>query len=129
MSENNAENSSFPIDDYIDYAVDLHIANQLNGKKMDKLFHDIVAKAKEYRNQCRSSDARIESLKQVILAQWQQIHRLRDKLDETSKKLELAESMAKTNETKYNRLYGKLKTIVLDAAADSSNDNESNDNA
>lgn len=128
MSENNVENSNFSIDDYIEYAIDIHIANQVNGNQMDKIFNEIVAKAKEYRNQCRSSDAQIEAMKKMIVAQWQQIHQLRDKLDETSKKLELAESMAKTNEIKYNRLYNKLKKIVLDTAADSC-DSGNNDSA
>lgn len=115
---NNPENSSFPIDDYIEYAVDINIANQVNGKQMDKLFHEIVAKAKDYQNQCRRSDARVESMKQVILTQWREIRRLRDKLDGTTKKLKLAETTAKTNEIKYNQLYDKLKAIVLNTAAD-----------
>lgn len=127
MSEGNVDNSSFPIDDYIEHAVDIQIANQVNGKQMDKLFNDMVAKAKEYRNQCRSSDAKIESMKQMIVEQWQQIRGLRHKLDETSKKLELAESTAKTNEIKYNQLYNKLKSIILDTAAADSCDNESAD--
>lgn len=129
MSESNVDNSSFPIDDYIEHAVDIQIANQVNGKQMDKLFHDMVAKAKEYRNQCRSSDAKIESMKQMIVAQWQQIRGLRHKLDETSKKLELAESTAKTNEIKYNQLYNKLKTIVLDTAAVAAADSCDNESA
>lgn len=124
MSENNQENSSFPIDDYIGCAVDINIANQMNCKQMEEMFEQIVAKAKQYRNQCLTSDARNESMKKMIIAQWQQIHRLRDKLDEMSKKLELAESMAQTNEVKYNRIFNKLKQIVLDSATDSCNNND-----
>lgn len=125
MSENNPE--SFPINDVVDYAVNINIANRWNGQQMEQMFQALVDKTEEYRNRYRSSDARVESLKNVIVAQWQEINRLRDKLDKVSKKLELAESMAQTNEIKYNRIYNKLKAIVLDSAADScANDNNNN---
>lgn len=128
-ANNNAENASFPIDDYIEIAEDINIANQVHGKQMDKLFHEVVAKAKEYRNHCRRSDTQIESLKKAIVEQWKEIRRLRNKFDETSKKLKLAEASAKTYEIKYNRLYDKLKTIVLETATDSGDNDRNNDNA
>lgn len=125
---NNPQTSSFPIDDYVEFAVDLNIANKVNGKQMDKIVHEVVAKAKDYKNQCRRSDAQVASMKKVIFEQMKEIHRLRNKLDRTSKKLKLSETVAKANEIKYNQLYGKLKAIVLDTAADPC-DNESNNNA
>lgn len=130
MSDNNnADNSSFPIDDYIEIAADINIANQVHGKQMDKLFHEVVAKAKEYRNHCRKSDAQIESLKKAMVKQYQEVRRLRNEFDETLKKLKLAEATAKTYETKYNQLYDKLKTIVLETATDSGENERDNHTA
>lgn len=83
-------------------------------------------KAKQYQNQCQAADAQAEAMKNVITTQMKKIHSLRDRLDEMSKKLKLAESMAKTNEMKYNRIYNKLKAIVLDSAAESCNDDNNN---
>lgn len=128
MSKNDQENSSvaLSIDDYIECAVDIQIANEMNGKQMDQLFQEIVNKAKQYRNQCQIAEAEVETLKKVLIAQMQKIHSLRDRLDEMSKKLKLAESMAQTNELKYNRIYNKLKAIVLDSAAESCNNDNNN---
>lgn len=126
MSANNRENASFPIDDYIDYAVEIRTANQINGKHMDELLQDIVNKAKQYRDRWQNAEAKIEKMQDVIAIQIQKIHRLRGKLDEMSEKLQAAESMAQTNEIKYKHIYNKLKAIVLDSATELSDNHNNN---
>lgn len=126
MSESGPAQESIPIDEYVDFAVEIQHANQLNGRQMDEMFKELVAKAKKYQTQCQTLDARVKSMENVILKQWQQFYRLRDKLDETSKKLELAEAKAKANESKYNRIYNRVKAILLDSAIDSGNSDNNN---
>lgn len=114
MSENNIQPSSFPVNEYIDIAGDIRIANRINGQHMDQMFEDLVTKAQEYRTRWMESEARVDSLKNVIAKQWNEINLLYKQLNDISKKLHIAESTAQSNATKYNRMYGKLKSIILD---------------
>lgn len=127
MSENNLQDS-IPIDDYVDCVADITITNQVNSKQMEKLFREVVEQAKRYRAQCQTSAATIEGMKHAMELQHKKIHRLRNELDEKSKKLEVSEKSAKSYATKYHRIYNQLKAIVLSAATENNNDNN-NDNA
>lgn len=117
MSENVHE-SGFSINHYIENAGEIHIANQLNGQQMQELFEGLVNKAEEYRNRWKLSESRGNGMKNMIAKQWQEISQLRDKLDQTEKKLKLAESTAEDYAQKYGRLYNKLKKVILESAAD-----------
>lgn len=123
MSES-VQPSSFSANYYIENAGDIRIANQINGQQMEQLFAELVVKAQEYRNRWQSAEVKNDALKNVIVKQWQQINQLHDKLDDITKKLHLAELASQGNEKKYNRIYGKLKEIILDSAADSGNSQE-----
>lgn len=121
MSESS---SNFSVNYYIENAGEIRIANQINGQQMEQLFSELVAKAQEFRHRWQSTEVKNDALKNVIVKQWQQINQLHDKVDEITKKLQIAELAAKGNEQKYNRIYGKLKAIILDSAADSGNSEE-----
>lgn len=125
MSEN-AENVICSVDDYIEKADEIRIANRIQGREMDEMFDTLAAKAKGYRDQCRTLETRVESMKNTILKQWQQINYLKDKLDEKTRKLAIAESLAQESAAKYNRMFGKLRDLVLESAAEWTADGERN---
>lgn len=120
MSDN-VQRSSLSIHDYIEDAGEIRIANQLIGQQMEELFKELVEKAERYRNRLQISEARVESMKQAILKQWQDQRRLNNKLDEITKKLHLAEATAQEFQQKYHQLHSKLKDIVLESAAVANN--------
>lgn len=117
MSENQ-QLESFSVDDYFEFLGELRIANHKNNKEMDRLFETALLKAQEYRNRWLQSEAKVEALKNIIAKQFQENLTLHKRLEEAMKKQQLAEAKAQASETKFNRMYSRVKSVILDTAAD-----------
>lgn len=115
----NQQASSFSVSEIMENAGIIRMANQSNDQNMENLFQDLVTKTEEYRNRLQVSEAKVDTMKTVIAKQWHEINALHRKLGEVTKKLHIAESTAQINATKYNRIYGKLKGIILESACES----------
>lgn len=117
MSEN-VQPSNVSFDDYIELVGDIRIANHINNKEMDRMFDEILVKAQEYRNRWLQSETRVETMKNIITKQYADNISLHKQLEEMTKKLHNAETKAQANEIKFNRMYNRLKAVILDTAAD-----------
>lgn len=117
MSEN-IQASSFVPDEYIEVADEIRVANHVNGKQMDLMFNELVIKVTEYQDRCRKSETKVDAMKNIIANQFQANKLLLKQLEETTRKLRIAESKAQIYENKYNRMFSKMKSVILDAAAD-----------
>lgn len=122
MTEN-ARTESFSANEYLEQAAGIRYANKINGEHMDLLFDNLVIKAQEYKNSWLRSESQIDVMKEVIAKQLHDIKSLHQKLNEMSKKLHNAESTSQMYANKYNRMFRKLKSIILDTTCDTSNDN------
>lgn len=110
--------SEFSLNRFIDNADELRIANHINDQQMEKLFTDLLTKTQEYRNRWMMSEAKIDSMKTAMAKQFRDISRLHEKLHKMSCDLQAAKMEAQRYTRKYNTILGKLKTIILDSAAD-----------
>lgn len=118
MSENIPPPLSIPVARYIGNALNIGVANRLNGQRLDELFGELAAKAENYRNRWLTSEAKIDAMKDLIAKQHQQIRRLHEKLDKMSKKNEFNELAAQDYANKYHDILVKLKTVILESAAE-----------
>lgn len=117
MSEN-CQPSSIPLNDIIQNANVISYANHVNGQQMDKLFEDLATKAEEYHTRWLKSEAKVDAMKNVIAKQQQQIYELHKQLDKMLQKHQLVESTAQGFANKYHDVLDKLKTVLLESAAD-----------
>lgn len=124
MSENFPANS-FSVDDFIVNARQIHEANQINGDNMNQLFAEFAVKTQVYHDRWMASEAKVDALKSVVAKQWNQINLLYKQIEDLSKKLQHSETTAQSTAIKYNRMFAKLKSILLDTASEI-NDDEGN---
>lgn len=103
-------------------------ANRTNNRNMREIVHNLGAQVAEYKDRWMVSESKIDSMKTVVAKQWHEINLLHRRLDEVSKRMHLAESMALINEKKYKRMYNKMKAILLDSARDVDDDNNNKHN-
>lgn len=116
------------VNDDIQNAVEILGANETNGRNLGRIVHNLGATVAEYQDRWMTAESKVDSMKTVIAKQWHEINLLHRRLDEVSKRMHLAESKALVNETKYKRMYNKLKAILLNTANDAGDDDNNNNN-
>lgn len=114
----NVQTSSFSAANYLEIANNIRNANQENLQHMQHLYEELVIKAQEYHNQLLISDRKVDAMKTVIAKQCYEIKSMHQKMNEMSRRLQIAETTSQLYANKYNRIFNQMKSIILESECD-----------
>lgn len=126
MSGNMPQPIRAMLNEDVQNAVAILGANETNGRNLGRIVRNLGATVADYEDRWMTAEAKVDSMKTVIAKQWHEINLLHRRLDEVSKRMHLAESNALVNESKYKRMYKKLKAILMNSAPDAGDDDDDN---